>query len=411
MAVDIRSLGSKSPLVLTMIDVLFSRFLACAARRLLVCLFFSGWAGIALAQNPGPGLVGPDGSLPAFHVQMREQLSFSLGWTAVQQQRPKAWRAAGLQKARDLMLQPGLDDTPFDPLVIREEDRGSYVARTLEFNISAHSRVLALLLVPKGTGPFPAVLALHDHGARFDIGKEKLIAPWAASPRSESAQQWADRYFSGRFVGDALAQRGYVVLAVDALGWGDRSAPGFDASSQQALAANLMNLGTSFASIIATEDVRAARFLASQTQVNPRRVAALGFSMGAFRAWQVAALSDDIAAGVAVNWMATVQGLMVPGNNQLKGQSAFAMLHPHLVRYLDYPDVAALAAPKPMLFYAGEHDVLFPMASAQSAFAKMHAVWFAFDAEKQLQTRIWPLGHVFLKEQQDAAFDWLDATL
>ena len=387
------------------------RFFARAGRLFVVWLCLIGGAGPVVAQSTSPGLVGPDGSLPGYHTQLREQMNFRLGWTAAYQKNPLAWRASALQKAKELILEPGLDATPFNPRLISEEDRGSYVARQLEFNISAHSRVKALMLVPKGAGPFPAVLALHDHGARFDIGKEKLIAPGTDSDRSGSAQQWAQKYFSGRFVGDALAQRGYVVLAVDALGWGDRSAPGFYASSQQALAANLMNLGTSFASIIATEDVRAARFLASQTHVNPRRVAALGFSMGAFRAWQVAALSDDIAAGVAVNWMATVQGLMVPGNNQLKGQSAYAMLHPHLVRYLDYPDVAALAAPKPMLFYAGEHDVLFPMASAQAAFTKMLDVWFAFGAQKQLQTRIWPLGHVFLSEQQDAAFDWLDANL
>ena len=365
----------------------------------------------AFAQHQSPGLVGPDGSLPVFHAQLRDQMDFSLGWTAAHHKQPQAWRAAGLQKARELILQPGPDATAFKPQRISEEDRGSYIARQIVFNISAHSRVLAWMLVPKGAGPFPAVLALHDHGARFDIGKEKMIAPWAVSARAESAQQWADKYFSGRFVGDALAQRGYVVLAVDALGWGERSAPGFQASSQQALAANLMNLGTSFASIIATEDVRAARFLASQAEVDPLRVAALGFSMGAFRAWQVAALSDDIAAGVAVNWMATVQGLMVPGNNQLKGQSAFAMLHPHLVRYLDYPDVAALAAPKPLLLYAGEQDALFPLASAQAAFSKMRAVWSAFGAPQHLHTRFWPLGHEFVKEQQDAAFDWLDAQL
>ncbi len=363
----------------------------------------------ALAQHQSPGLVGPDGSLPVFHAELREQLNFTLGWSAVHATQPQAWRTAGLQKAREMMLEPGADNTPFTPKVISEVDRGSYVARQIEFNVTAHSRVLALLLVPKGVGPFPAALVLHDHGARFDIGKEKLIAPWGQPAREQSATQWVDKYFSGRFPGDALAKRGYVVLAVDALGWGDRTAPGFQTSSQQALAANLLNLGTSFASIIATEDVRAARFLASRSEVDPRRVAAMGFSMGAFRAWQVAALSDDVKAAIAVNWMATLKGLMVPGNNQLKGQSAFAMLHPYVARYLDYPDIAALAAPKPMLFYAGEQDSLFPAASAQEAFAKMQSVWAAFGADGRLQTRFWPVGHVFVKDQQEAAFDWLDA--
>jgi len=78
-------------------------------------------------------------------------------------------------------------------------------------------------------------------------------------------------------------------------------------------------------------------------------VAALGLSRGCFRTWQVAALSDHIRAGVAICWMATVKGLMTPGNNQTRGQSCFTMVHPGLSNHLDYPDVASLACPKPAL--------------------------------------------------------------
>jgi pimeloyl-ACP methyl ester carboxylesterase len=110
--------------------------------------------------------------------------------------------------------------------------------------------------------------------------------------------------------------------------------------------------------------------------------------------------------------MGTHQGLMQPGGNQLKGQSAYAMLHPGLARHLDYPDVASLAAPKPMLLYAGARDTLFPLSAVQPAFAQMHAVWSAYGAATQLQTRIWPeAGHEFNQKQQDAAFDWLDGAL
>lgn len=63
-----------------------------------------------------------------------------------------------------------------------------------------------------------------------------------------------------------------------------------------------------------------------------------------------------ITAAVAVNWMVTTEGLMVSGNNQLRGGSAWMMIHPGLQRFLDYPDVASLAAPKPMLLLAGEQD-------------------------------------------------------
>ena len=145
------------------------------------------------------------------------------------------------------------------------------------------------------------------------------------------------------------------------------------------------------------------------SEVNKKQVAAVGFSMGAFRAWQVAALSDSVTAAVADCWMATMQGLMVPKNNQLKGQSAFTMLHPGIAKYLDYPDVAGLAAPKPMLVYAGGQDKLFPVESANQAFEKMHKIWAANKAADKLETRVWPeQGHTYVQEMQDASFDWLD---
>ena len=176
------------------------------------------------------------------------------------------------------------------------------------------------------------MLLLHDHGAKFDIGKEKVIRPWDEKPEKiESAQKWVEKYYGGRFLGDELAHRGYVCFATDMLNWSDRGGAGFD--GQQALAANLLQFGTSFAGLIAHEDLRAAEFLASRSEIDPKRIAAMGLSVGGYRTWQLAALSDRIAAGVSVCWMATSKGLLVPGNNQTTGQSAFTMAHPGLPNF------------------------------------------------------------------------------
>jgi dienelactone hydrolase len=364
-----------------------------------------GVTAASAADYQTQGLTAADNALPVFYEALRAKMTFPLGWK--DGANPATWRATGLAKARDLML-PGDDKTAFQPAVIDEIDRGAYVARKVVFNVTAESRVLALVLVPKGKGPFPAALMLHDHGSKFDIGKEKWIEPWGDPARQASAKEWSEKFFSGRMPGDELAKRGYVVLATDALGWGDRTVAGFQRESQQALASNLFNLGSSYAGLVAQEDVRASEFLASLPEVDKTKVAAVGFSMGAFRAWQVAALSDAVTAAIADCWLATMPGLMVPGNNQLRGQSAFPMLHPGIGRYLDYPDVAGLAAPKPMLVYAGEKDGLFPLDSVNEAFAKMKKIWTANGADAKLETKFWPYGHVFLQDQQEAAFSWLD---
>jgi dienelactone hydrolase len=347
--------------------------------------------------------------LPVFTDKLAGRLDFPLSWLSGKYKDFKVWRRAARAKVMECLL-AAPPPAPFDPQVIAEQDRGAYVARKVVFNITADSRVLGLMLVPKGKGPFPAVLLLHDHGARFDIGKEKVIEPFdVPSEKIASAREWVDTSYGGRFIGDELAKRGYICFATDALNWSDRGGAGYE--GQQALASNLLHLGTSFAGLIAHEDLRAAEFLASRPEVDPKRVGAMGLSMGCFRTWQVAALSDRIAAGVAICWMATDKGLMVPGNNQTGGQSSFTMTHPGLFNYLDYPDVASIACPKPMLFFNGTQDELFPVLSVQEAYAKMRKVWESQNAGDRLVTKLWEVPHCFNVPMQQEAFAWLDRYL
>jgi dienelactone hydrolase len=350
-----------------------------------------------------------DGNLPVFHDRLRDELDFPLAWPKSRERDFRTWKRRARAQVEELLWQPA-DRTPFNVEIIDEQPGNGFRRRQLAFDVTRHSRVRAAMLVPDGPGPFPAALLLHDHGAKFDIGKEKMIEPWFDDTRLASARAWADKYFSGRFVGDQLAARGYAVLAVDALGWGDRGGLTYD--GQQALASNLFNLGSSPAGLMAREDVRAAAMLAGLPEVDERRIAAVGFSMGGYRAWQVAALSDDIAATVSACWMTGLKEMMVPGNNTLRGQSAFFMLHPGLYRFLDIPDVATIAAPRPMFVLDGELDPLFSAAGREVAYRKMGLVWTAQHARDRLRTQVWPgLGHVFVEEMQTAAFDWLDGFL
>ncbi|MDX6916617.1 alpha/beta fold hydrolase [Pectobacterium carotovorum] len=350
-----------------------------------------------------------DEGLPSFYPQLKQQMTYSDSWLSGNFTDFSQWQSQSRKTLRALLLTP--DSTKdFVPQAMEKQDRGSYTAEKIAFNLTDESRVDALLLTPKSAGPHPAVILLHDHGAKFDIGKEKMIKPWGNDAQLDSAQAWADKFFTGRFVGDELAKRGYVVLAVDALGWGSRGPIKYE--QQQALASNFFNLGRSLAGLMAYEDMRATDFLASLEQVDKQRIGVVGFSMGAYRAWQLAALSDKVAATAAVSWIGTYDGLMTPGNNVLRGQSAFYMLHPGQPTRFDFPDVASVAAPKPMLLFNGGKDKLFPTQSVEDAYAKMHKVWQSQRADSKLQTKIWPeLGHVFYQEQQEEVFRFLDQWL
>jgi len=300
--------------------------------------------------------------------------------------------------------------TFFRPELITEEDRESYIARKLALNISEWERIPAYLLIPKGTPPFPAVVCLHDHGAHFSIGKEKVVQPIAESKEVvDDATDWVKKYYGGRFIGDELAKRGYVVLAIDALFWGARQeCGGSNYENQQRLGSNIFHVGTSWLGIITWDDIRSVAFLKSLPEVDGNRIGAIGLSMGAHRTWMLSALSDDIKVGCAICWMATTPSLMVPDNNQTQGQSAYSMLAPNLYLYLDIPDIASLACPKPMLFFNGSKDTLFPIEGVEDSYEIMKKVWQSQGKQDNLYTKIWDIPHEFNNDMQEEAFNWLD---
>ncbi|MCX2922744.1 dienelactone hydrolase family protein [Streptomyces sp. NEAU-W12] len=363
----------------------------------------------APARIPVPGP-------PGLHQALKDDLTFPLAWGTSPVRDFDAWRRAARDKVEELLLVDDQTDTPYAPEFTAgpagSEQEDGCTREVVTLSLTRYGRVRGALLTPRGTGPFPAVLLLHDHGSRFDIGKEKCVRPWYddAGTRLASAEQWAARHFGGRFVGDELARRGYVVLCLDALGWGERGPLAYE--RQQELASNLFHLGSSLAGLHAREDQRAAAFLAGLERVDARRVAALGFSMGGYRAWQVAALSDHVAAAASACWMTGLKDMMVPGNNTLRGQSAFHMLHPGLTRHLDIPDVASIAAPRPMLFFHGGLDPLFPADGVHTAYSRLRAVWRSQDAGHRLRLKTWPdRGHVFDGAMQDEVHAWLASVL
>ena len=350
-----------------------------------------------------------ESNLPASWQQLKSQMTYPDSWLSGHNSDFHAWQQHARQQLRQSLLTPD-SHKPFATQIIASEDRGSYTAEKLALNITDDNRIAALMLTPKTPGPHPAIVLLHDHGSKFDIGKEKLIRPWGNAEQLASAQAWADKFFSGRFIGDELAKRGYTVIAIDSPGWGDRGPMVYE--QQQALASNYFNLGRSLAGEVAYEDMRTVDFMASLKGVDPLRIGVLGFSMGGFRAWQLAALSDKLAATAVISWFGTYEGLMTPGNNVLRGQSAFYMLHPGMPAKMDIPDIASIAAPKPMLIFSGGQDKLFPAQAVSDAFAKVHKVWASQKADDMLVTKSWPeLGHVFYRQQQDEVFPWLDKWL
>lgn len=363
------------------------------------CMLF---AGSLFAQNAVNDFEITN-NMPVYYDHMKELLTYPMSWQSDKDKDFDKWRLRARDVLFDCMdiVQPAPDG--YDMKVVDSEQRDGYRALKVEFNISRWTRVPAYLLVPDGDGKFPSVVMLHDHGAHFLIGKEKMVRPFNDDPAIISdADSWVEKCYDGRYVGDYFARNGYVVLSVDALFWGDRGcAEGIDYDRQQALASNFLQMGASWGAYINMDDMRSVEFLSSLPFVDRERIGCLGFSMGAYRSWMLSSMTDLVKASASVCWMNTTEYLMTVDNNQNKGGSAYSMLLPGIRKYMDYPHVASIACPKPSLFFNGSRDKLFPVAGVEDSYGQMREVWDSVGASDRLVTKMWDEKHFFNKEMQE----------
>lgn len=371
------------------------------------------------------------GEIPTYVETLKKELTYPMAWGNSPIRNFKKWKKAARTKVFECMMTPPKAAAAWDMEVLGEEQREGYKAQKIAFNINAYSRITAYLLIPDGgDGKFPAVVALHDHGAHLFIGKEKMIRPFfiaseeqdadgKISEKKKAANQevlddadaWARQLYDNQYVGDYLAKHGYVVLSIDAPMWGERGRKeGVDRNKYDLIAGNMMMLGRDLSAFMTYDDIASTEFLASLPMVDAKRIGCVGCSMGAYRSWMLSALSDRIKTSASICWMVTTDAQLTRRFGR-KENGGFANCIPGLRQYLDYPHIASLACPKPMLFINGTKDKLFPVPGVKDAFAEMHKVWKSQGADNLLDTELWDIPHSCGLKAQEKMLEFLDKNL
>ncbi len=319
-----------------------------------------------------------------------------------------------------------------DMKVLETEHRDGYICQMVEYNVEKDERVKAFLLIPDSAGPSDrkaGLVLLHDHGARFDIGKEKLVKPMQSAPENIklSSEEWVGSGFDGVWYGDELARQGFVVIVPDVLYWGSRSSElcqkwsrarfcGGDGDlklmkndvyeGQRAVYDSLYDKGIIWAQKTLREDVAAANILKGLDCVDPENIGAFGWSMGAHRCWLLTAFCKEVKTGVALCWMTLKETCADP----MKA-SDYSMIIPELRDNYDFPDIAQWLAPKSFFFLNGDEDKLFPVPQSRIAFDRMQRIYSEKGAAGKLRTEFFHGTHHCGPAEQKTISDFLKAEL
>ena len=342
------------------------------------------------------------------------------------------WRKRGrAEVAKALSYSP--KPVPLDLKVHSVAKRDDYEVRIISFAGSAHYRVPAYLLVPTGgRGPYPAVVALHDHSGWFVHGKEKLVR---MEGEHAALGNFRLQYYGNRAWADELARRGFVVIIPDAFFWGERRLQ--YERPPEALQTRLVGLkpeaeeyvramnaflreqaavlqtwlgfaGTTWMGIVNHDDRRSVDVLASLPEVDRNRIGCAGLSGGGYRATYMTGMEPRLKASVIVGWMTslpTTWDIPYPVHSSL-----FDAFSAHA--NLDHPDIASLGAPGCALFVQNcAQDRLFTRAGMDAAAEKIRAVYSVLGRAERYQYRYYDVPHQFNATMQEEAFAWLEKWL
>jgi len=402
----------------------------------LLPLLLLGFCQTAASQGPEakekPRAESYLGSLAPIIRAIQQDTGFPLAFENRKGVSVTEWQRRGrVEMERTLSYSP--KQVPLDLKVERVIVRQGYETRIVSFAGSPYYRIPAFLLVPtKGRGPFPAVVALHDHGGFFYYGKEKLVRLENEHP---ALTEFKQRAYGGRSWADELARRGFVVLVADAFYWGDRRLQyqkppeelkqrlgGLDSGQVEyvqkmnsylrernsELNTWLSFAGTSWLGIVNYDDRRAVDLLASLPEVDRQRIGCAGLSGGGYRATYLLGADSRLKAGVIVGWMTSLPTTLdIPYSVHSSLFDAFG-LHSKL----DHPDVASLAAPDSAIFIQNcSQDELFTHEGMERAVRKIQKVYQELSRSEFFRFKYYDVPHQFNVEMQDEAFRWLEERL
>jgi cephalosporin-C deacetylase-like acetyl esterase len=297
------------------------------------------------------------------------------------------------------MLGGPLERTPLNPRVTGIVERPGYRIEKLTFESRPRLYVTANLYLPAVAGRHPAILGPLGH--------------------STNGKAWP----SYQKVFSNLARKGYVVLAYDPFGQGERieypgSRPGQSAiggggtSEHEYAGRRLILLGANFSLFRVWDGIRGIDFLLTRPEVDAERIGCCGQSGGGTLTQFLAALDSRIR--VAVVSEGNTENLAhadvePPGS----ADDAEQNIVPALSHGIDRADLLYAFAPKPLLMTVTLHDAGHTYSpeyvdSSLDLFQEYRRAYALLAADDRVSLQVTTEQHGYVYELRRATYAWFN---
>jgi len=287
-----------------------------------------------------------------------------------------------------LGLWPMPERTALEPVVTGRIKHPDFTIEKLHFQSMPRLYVTGNLYVPRDlSGPAPAILYVCGHAQVKTNG---------VSCGNKTAYQHHGIWF---------ARHGYVCLILDTVQLGEIE--GLHHGTYREGMWWWNSRGYTPAGVEAWNSIRGLDYLQSRSEVDPERIGMTGRSGGGAYSWTTAALDERVRV------VAPVAGITDLRNQVVDGCVAGHCDCMFIVNQYqwDYPMLAALVAPRPLLIVNTDADGIFPLDGVIRTHSKLRQVYQAYGAATNLGLVMAPGPHRDTQDLQVPVFRWFNQHL
>lgn len=229
---------------------------------------------------------------------------------------------------------------PIAAKTVSLEKSEKYICEKLRLDLNGEEIVPAYFVKPLDKpGPLPVVVYNHSHGGKYFLGKDEVLQ--------------GNSYMATPPYAEELTHLGYAVLAIDHWLFGERSG-----REEIDLFKETLWRGQVLWGKMVYDSLRAVDYLTTRADVDTKRIATLGMSMGSTMAWWLAALDERLKVCFDICCLTDFDALVA--HHGLKGHGIYYYV-PGLLKHFTTSDINRLIVPRPHLALAGKLDELTPL--------------------------------------------------